>query len=230
MTGPKRILVLYYSLTEQTQNVLNIIRDELAGAGHTIDMRRIQPVNDWKLPLDKKIFFSNWAKVWVGMNLTQPIHHMDLKADDYDYIILGFQPWNLAPSIPVNSFLDSGMAEIFRGKKVIGVVTCRTRWERSFRIAKDKIERRGGKMVDGFVVMNYEREPYNFVTTTYQLFEGHEPPSDHWLSKYFRPYGIGDDSLAVTREYGHELAQRLTEDRVEDLRGWRIVNKPLSMV
>lgn len=230
MTGPKRILILYYSLTKQTESVLNEMKGELLKAGHSVDMRRIQPVTEWKIPLDKGTFFYNWTKVWLGMNLTQPIHKMDLKGSDYDYIILGFQPWNLAPSIPMNSFLDSDMAEIFRGKKVIGVVTCRTRWERSYKIAKEKVAKRGGEMVDGFVVMNYEREPYNMVTTVYYLFEGHSPAPGHWISKYFRPYGIGEDSLQIAREYGYELGQRLLEGRDQDLKGWRIANKPLSTI
>lgn len=230
MSASKRVLILYYSLTHQTENVLNMIRVELEAGGHSVDMRRIQPVTEWTLPLDKPTFFYNWTKVWLGMNLNQPIHHIPLKSEDYDYIILGFQPWNLAPSIPVNSFLDSEMAEIFRGKKVIGVVTCRQRWERSFRIAKTKVEKRGGKMVDGFVIVNYEKEPYNLVTTVYQLFEGHEPPKEHWLSRFFKPYGIGKDSLRVAQDYGKELAERLREDRLDDLRGWRIVDQPLSLV
>lgn len=230
MPGPKRILILFYSLTKQTEQILQLIRTELEAQGHTIDWRRIQPVTEWKLPFDKPTFFYNWTKIWLGMNLTQPIHHMELNPAEYDAILLGFQPWNLAPSIPVNSFLDSPMAEVFRGKKVVGVVTCRTRWERSFRIAKDKIEARGGQMVDGFVVMNWEKEPYNLATTVYYLFEGHDPPENHWMRRWFRPYGIGQDSLEVAKAFGKDLAQRLSEDRLDNLKGWRVVNKPLATV
>lgn len=230
MSGPKRILVLYYSLTKQTEIVLNLIADELRAVGHTVDMRRITPVEDWKLPLDRFTFFWNWTKVWVGMNLNQPLQPMDLKNEDYDYVVLGFQPWNLAPSIPVNSFLDSPMSQVLRGKKVVGIVTCRTRWERSFKIAKEKVERAGGEMVDGLVIMNYEKEPYNLATTVYYLFEGHDPPPGHWMTRFFRPFGIGQKSLDVARDYGRELALRFNDDRMPDQQGWRTVNKPLSLV
>ena len=230
MSGPKRILVLYYSLTNQTELVLKEIIDELVAAGHKIDKRRIQPVDDWTLPLDKKTFYWNWFKIWIGMNLTQPLHHMDLNPDDYDYIILGFQPWNLAPSMPVNSFLDSPMASIFKGKKVIGVVTCRARWERSYRIAKEKIERAGGRLIDGLVIMNSEKEPYNMVTTARYLFHGTDMPPDHPLYKYLRPYGIGEKAIKVAREFGYDLAHRLSDDRLTDTLGWRMVNQPLRTI
>ncbi len=229
MNEPKRVLVLYYSLTHQTEKVLEKITTELTAVGHTVDMRKIKPIPEWTLPLKHGPFFWNWTKVWVGMNLTQPIEHMDLKADDYDYIVLGFQPWNLAPSIPMNSFLDSPMAEIFRGKKVIGVVTCRTRWERSYRIAKEKIAKRGGQLVDGLVIMNTEREPFNMITTVNFLFYG-GPKAGSWQEKYLKPYGIDEAAVEVARDFGHELAHRMLEDTIRETKGWRLVNKPLQLV
>lgn len=229
MNSAKRVLVIYYSLTEQTQAVLDRMKLELESVGHTVDMRKVKPIPEWRIPMSHRVFLTNWAKIWVGMNLTQPIEHIDLNPDDYDYIILGFQPWNLAPSIPINSFLDSPMAEIFRGKKVIGVVTCRARWERSFRIAKEKIEKRGGEMVDGFVIMNVQPEPGNFITTVDQLFFGGTKP-DGWKAKVFdlKPYGIGDDSLAIAQDFGREVADRMLKDIYPNQNGWRVVNKPLS--
>lgn len=231
MSKNKRVLVLYYSLTGQTKMVLDEISDVLTASGHKVDMHRVEPVNDWTVPYDKFLFFYNWTKIWLGMNLTQPIQPLYLNKDDYDYILIGFQPWNLAPSMPINSFLDSPMANIFSGKKVIGIVTCRTRWERSYRIVKDKIARAGGELIDGLVIMNHEREPYNMITTTYYLFEGKNPPPSHWVAKYFKPYGINKkDVLPIVTDFAKDLAIRLSEDRLKDQKGWRVVNKPLSLI
>ena len=229
MTGSKRVLVLYYSLTGQMERVLNAMTPQLEASGHQVLRRKIVPVDEWTLPFDPVRFYVDWAKTWAGKTLTQRLRPMDLEGIDPDCILLGFQPWYLAPSIPVNSFLHGPEARIFRDRPVIALVTCRNRWERSLRIARDRIAVAGGRLIDALIVQDQVPEPANMATTYYRLMEDHAPPPGHWIAR-FKPFGIGDDAVAVVEDWGRDLAVRLSEGRLDDRLGWRIVNGRLKLV
>ena len=218
-----RVLGLYYSLTHQTERVMAAICGELEAGGHRVDLRRIKPVKEWTIPMGKLAFAYDWARMMAGVNVTQPLEPMALNREDYDYILLGYQPWNLWPSIPVNAFLDSPMAEVFRGKKVIGVITSRSRWEEAYQVVRQKVARRGGRVVDTVIFQDQLKYPENLATTMYLIWEGHPPPEDHWVAQY-PPFGIGERAYDVARDYGRDLSNRMAEDRVFDQAGWRLVN------
>ncbi len=229
MATAKRILVLYYSLTGQMDRVLDAVLPRLEEEGHQVEKRRIEPVTEWELPFDPVRFYLDWAKTWAGRTLTQPLRPLDLSGTDPDCILLGFQPWYLAPSIPVNSFLHSDAASVFRGRPVVALVTCRNRWERALKIARDRIHASGGRLIDSLIVQDQVSEPANMATTYYRLMEDRAPPPGHWMAR-FPPFGIGDEAVEVVRDWGRDLALRLSEDRLTDRRGWRVVNGRLKLV
>ncbi len=229
MTGPKRVLVVYYSLTGQMERVLDALVPRLEEAGHQVDRRKVVPVHEWTLPFDPVRFYVYWARTWAGKTLTQPLEPMDFQGIEPDCVLLGFQPWYLAPSIPVNSFLHGEHSAIFRDRPVIAVMTCRNRWERALRIARDRIDEAGGRLIDALVVQDQVPEPANMATTYYRLMENRVPPPGHWIAR-FQPFGIGDPAVDVVRDWGRDLAVRLTEDRLGDRLGWRIVNGRLKLV
>ena len=63
---PRRVLVIYYSLTGQTLAALTAIAQALEGDGHAVDLCPIEPEGDrYRLPYSKLRFFGEWALAWV---------------------------------------------------------------------------------------------------------------------------------------------------------------------
>ncbi len=225
MKRTKRVLVLYYSLTGQTARVIRAITEAFRAAGHHVDVHRIHPVRPWQLPFGKTGFLLLWIRMLAGAHITQPIEWIPLTRGRYDCIILGCQPWNLQPSIPVLSFLESDMANVFQGTPVVMVMTCRSCWENAYKKVAAAVTQRGGFIVDALIIRDQAGPVASLATTLYRVWENHPPPPHHWVAR-LPAFGIGDHALPVARRYGHTLARDLLEGRLETQHGCRIVNYP----
>lgn len=101
----RRILILYYSSTNQTHRVLETVAQVLRENGHRVDMVGIRPVKDFELPWKLGTFLSVGIKTYLGMKVTVDFQELRILRDAKacDYLIFGHQPCFLAPSVPVNS-------------------------------------------------------------------------------------------------------------------------------
>lgn len=206
-----KILILYYSSTGQTHRILEIVAQVLREDGHSVEMVRISPVKDFEFPWKVRTFLKIGLKTYLGMKVTVDLEELPILQDAkaYDCIIFGHQPWFLAPSVPVNSFLDSGMSAVLQGKKVISVITCRGMWRRGYKIFERKVHARGGRVVLNFVIEDQSRQPFNMVTTVHYLFTG-KNIEGKILSKIFLPFGIGSKGLQKARDFAKDLSKQLT--------------------
>jgi hypothetical protein len=126
--------------------------------------------------------------------------------------MIGYQPWFLTPSAPVNSFLDTAPGEMLKNTKVVSLITCRSLWKRSYRIFAEKVNMRQGTLVASYVIEDQSKPPENMVSTVFYLLTGIDIGRGI-LRKYFRPFGIGDGGLQQAREMAADLCARL--DRCE---------------
>lgn len=222
----KKVLAIYYSLTQQTQQVMFWIAEALKERGHQVEVQRIQPVHEWTLPLQKRSFFSYWWRMaWLREEIHEPIHPLKLQNPSYDCVVLGFQPWNLQPSLPMSAFLESPQASVLRNKDVILVMTARAQWKRAYTQVKEKVARHGGRVVDSLVVLHKGSSPTNIVPTVYHLFENQLPPKGH-VTEPFGPFGIEDGAHETAEVFGREVGQRLNEGPLQPVLGWRLAGKP----
>lgn len=211
MGAPKRILILYYSQTRQTESALQAIADACRADGHSVDMARITPLTEFPFPWKRSVLLKLALKTYTGRDLTVPLHPLppDVTSGTYDLVIIGHQPWFLIPSAPVNSFLDSDASRILAGRKVVSVITCRQHYRLSLRVFERKVRARGGTVVDSFVLTDLSREPFNMITSVYYLLTGREFHGGPFR-KWFAPFGIGEPGLRRAGTYGRELSTRLT--------------------
>ena len=134
----KKILVLYYSQSGQQLAILQSITKPLLAVGHTVHMEEIQPVEKYPFPWSAYQFFNAFPETFHQ----KPLALNELSAaafEDYDLIILGYQPWFLTPSRPISSFLQSEAGkQILKDKRVITILGCRNMWLG----AQEKVKRR----------------------------------------------------------------------------------------
>ena len=136
-----KILVLYYSQTGQLREILDSLFSIIT-KDCEIDIVEIKPVKKFPFPWTADSFFNCMPE--CVQQIAEEIHPIQYPRNDYDLIVLGYQPWFLSPSLPFTSFLKSPYAAILRNKPVITVVGSRNMWLNAQEKTKQSLIELGG--------------------------------------------------------------------------------------
>ena len=198
-------LAIYYSQTGQTKRALEAVAAPLVAAGHMVTWRRIEPVEPYPFPWPQGRF---WGVAPLCKRATGcAIQPVDLPpADEVDAILLGAQPWFLAPAPPVMGFLNSAAAEILRDRPVFPVMTCRAAWRQAYRILALAIHTHGGRITSRLILKDRAPTPINIITTVHYLWRGtdiHETA----LGRIWPRFGVSRWGWRQAQHFGAALAQ-----------------------
>ncbi len=144
----KRILIVYYTQTGQTREILQSLTQPLAGADQVeLVFEAIRPVPDFPFPWNVKAFFQTMPECVQG--LACPIAPLTIKSNaSFDLILLAWQPWFLSPSLPIQGFLQSEQGKaLIKGKPVVTVTGCRNMWVMGMHDLKKTLAAAGAKHV-----------------------------------------------------------------------------------
>src|SRR6056297_2871359 len=132
-----KILAINYSQSGQ----LNEIMDNfVAPLKETADIDRIvfEPERDFPFPWTSSEFFDTMPESVLEKPI--PLKPISFKHEHYDFIILGYQPWYLSPSIPTSALLQNeAFAKRLRDTKVITVIGSRNMWINSQKSIKKRL-------------------------------------------------------------------------------------------
>lgn len=133
----KRILVLSYSQTGQLAQIVQSIVAPLQQSSQcAVHIETLRPVAPYPFPWR---FFSFLDAFPESAHLVAPpLHPLSLTGDeDFDLVIVPYQVWFLAPSLPITAFLQHPTAQkLLAGKPVVTVIACRNMWM----FAQDKMK------------------------------------------------------------------------------------------
>lgn len=129
-------LVLYYSLSGNTEVVANEVSELTGGELKKIELTR----------RTGKIGFA-WAAVSSLMGLKASIKIPDVSLGDYDNIFIGGQVWAGRTSTPINSILEKFD---FSGKNIFVFLTLADEKAPAavFQSIAGRVEKKGGKVID----------------------------------------------------------------------------------
>lgn len=105
--GNKKVLVVYFSETGNTQKLAKLISDEVGG-----DFRRIETVKPY--PTGQELF--DYTKKERDNNERPKIKDLDVNMDDYDIIFVGYPIWWYTLPMPLYTFFDK---YDFSGKTIV---------------------------------------------------------------------------------------------------------------
>lgn len=103
----KRVLVVYFSESGNTQKLANIISDQVGG-----DFRRIEPVKAY--PSGQELF--DYTKVERDNDERPEFKDLDVNMDDYDVVFVGYPMWWFTLPMMMYTFFDK---YDFSGKIII---------------------------------------------------------------------------------------------------------------
>lgn len=103
----KKVLVVYFSETGNTQKFAKLISDEVGG-----DFRRIETVKSY--PKGQALF--DYTKKERDENARPELKEMDVNPEDYDVIFIGYPIWWYTLPMPIYTFFDK---YDFNGKIIV---------------------------------------------------------------------------------------------------------------
>lgn len=193
----KNILVPYFTQSGQLKEILNNCLDPLIKAGHQVEFLQFETVHHFPFPWSTPEFFDT---VPESVNcIPMPLKPWQTKLESYDLIILGWQPWNLSPSIPFSSFLQDEKAQkLLKDTPVITISGCRNMWINAQEKNKRFLSQIGAKLVGNIVLRDRNANHLSYFTIFHWLGTGKK--TRKW--GIFPLPGVSDHDIKNANQFG----------------------------
>ncbi len=122
-------------------------------------------------------------------------------ADPEEVVILAYQVWYLAPSLPIRSLLKAH-PEAVRNREVVTLIACRNMWYSAAIEVGGLLRSAGARRVEVIAATDTRRASTTFVTTLRWLLTGKREPF-----LWFGRAGVGEEELARVAGVGQRIAQ-----------------------
>ena len=205
MISKKRVLVLLYSQTGQLSDVVQQILAPLqADPAIEVCVHALRPVKPFPYPWP----FFDFMDAFPESALMRPcaMEPLDIAEDaPFDLVILPYQVWYLAPSLPVMSFLKSEQAaRLLNGRPVVTVIACRNMWLMAQEKMKGLLQDVGARLTDNVALTDLSPTLATLVTTPRWLWFGKK--DGFWG---LPPAGLTPAQVSGSRRFGWALRAAL---------------------
>ena len=200
----KKILVVYYSQSGQQLSIIRSLTKPLAEAGHTIHIEEIQPVEKYPFPWTAYQFFNAFPETFHQKPLA--IKSLSPKAfDNYDLVIIGYQPWFLTPSRPISSFLQSEEGKrILKSRHVVTILGCRNMWLGAQEKVKRRLKEADANLSGHIALADRSANLSSLITILRWMLTGKKEPF-----LFFPPAGVAQADIEHASIFGKSIAKAL---------------------
>lgn len=186
-----KILILYYSQSGQAALAAGTLARVLNVDDVNLTVERIAPVRaypyPWRSPID---FFGVLPECHLGpLPELSPIQ--TTPQTKFDLVFLIYQVWFLAPSPPIQSFLNSPLSAILEGSKVVTVSVSRAMWHSASETMKELLDRVKAKHIDHIALTHQGPAWATLVSVPRAALTG----ASNGLWGLFPPAGLGESEL-----------------------------------
>jgi hypothetical protein len=174
----------------------------LVARGWDIRWVKVEPRVAFPFPWPVRRFFGLFPKAVdpdALVELVEPAAGFDTDPDEL--VILAYQVWYLAPSLPIRSLVKSH-PEAIRNRKVVSLIGCRNMWYSAAIEMSGLLRSAGARRVEVVAATDTRRQSTTFVTTLRWLLAGRREPF-----LWFGRAGIGDTELARVADVGRRIAE-----------------------
>jgi hypothetical protein len=169
----KRILVLSYSQTGQLSEITQRIVAPLQQSPHCyVYVENLRPVAPYPFPWGIFNFLDAFPE--SAHMVAPPLQPLSLTGDEeFDLVIVPYQVWFLAPSLPITAFLKHPLAQkLLAGKPVVTVIACRNMWMLAQEKMKGLLAACGARLLDNVVLIDPSSTITTLFTTPMWLLSG----------------------------------------------------------
>ena len=203
----KKILLVTYSQSGQLTQIAERIAGPLSAGGHAVHVETLQPQTPFPFPWSVVDFVDAFPEC-VQLD-APPLQPLGVSAEaQFDLVILCYQVWYLAPSLPMTAFLKSEAGRrLLQGKPVVTVVACRNMWLGAQASMRQLIESAGGVLRDHIAFTDPGHPLATFITTPRWVLTGRR---DSFLG--LPPAGVAAEAIQGAERFGRALADGLQHD------------------
>jgi hypothetical protein len=207
--GKKRVLIVFYSFTQQTRLLVKKFREGLEGEGVTVALHRLEPVNPYEFPFKKNITLAT-AMINTFFKRRMAIYPVNPECfREWDCIVLAGPTWSYHPSGPVLSFLDTYGESLCSGQKVIPLISCRSYWRIHFWSIRSCLKRFGAHVDKPIVFTHPIKEPWRLIGLVLQLRGKMMRRENSWFRKHYPGYGHNKAQGIEAMEKGRAMGRKL---------------------
>jgi len=193
----KKILILYYTQSGQMAEILNSYALAFTQKEHEVERICVKPKEHFPFPWTSEQFFSIMPDCVLGRTIN--IEDIKLKHPQYDLIVLGYQPWFLSPSLPVNAILSHpSIRSVLENTAVVTVCGARNMWINALQKIKMSLSASKAKLVGSIVLVDKNPNLISVITILYWMFTGKK---EKYLGVFPKP-GVSDTDIEACKLYG----------------------------
>ena len=206
----KKVLVVYFSFSSQTNNLIQALCSGLEKEGVSVVRERLLPVKPLRFPIGS---IGGTLRMMVETFLRKrlPIEQISPSCfDHYDLIILAGPTWSYNPSGPILALFDRDGERLFRGKKVLPLISCRGYWRMHWWGLKSLLRGCGARVVNVMVFSHPNPEPWRTIGVFLKL-AGRIPEKKSWFAGKYRKYGHTTKQIKEARHFGQMIGSELVQ-------------------
>lgn len=198
----KKILTVHFSqsgqLTEIVTNFSNGIKNAI------IDHVIISPKNPFPFPWSNAVFFDTMPDTVLENPIE--LNPIAYQHENYDLIIIAYQPWFLSPSLPITSLLkDEKFTSILKDTPVVTLIGSRNMWLNSQESVKKLIHSAGGKLIGNIPLIDKAPNLLSVISILHWMQTGKK--TKKW--GIFPKPGVSDEDIKGIEEFGKLLNDQL---------------------
>jgi hypothetical protein len=212
-----RVLLVYYTYTQQTRLVAEAMADVLRDRGCEVRLAAIEFTDKrWAERFTRFPLRHAYLDV-LGMSPAQLRGATgeiripdDAKQGDYDLVCIGSPTWFFRPSVPIRSYLKSEAAgRILDGKRFTAFVVCRRYWSINLKSVRKLGTAQGGEYVDG-TRFTFAGGQIRSLMSLLSYF-GKGENRERYLGLKIPPSLLKPDYLELAQSFANQLADGLHE-------------------
>ncbi|NQT77304.1 MAG: dialkylresorcinol condensing enzyme DarA [Bacteroidetes bacterium] len=211
----KKALIVYYTQTGQLRRIIDSVCKSLQQE-FDFTYEELKPNPAFPFP-------------WPGMSFYQVLPESvqetpcKLEAfsfdpeDDFDLVILAYQPWYLSPSIPFTAFLQTEEAvKVLKGKPVITILGSRNMWIMAQERVKKRIFDMGANLIGNIVLTDRRHNLVSVITIAHWMLKG-EKHGGGLYGRLFPPAGILEKDISEAERFGFLIRDAFKDNALEGL-------------
>lgn len=208
----KKILVVYYSQSGQQLSIIRSLTKPLSDAGHSIHIEEIQPVEKYPFPWSAYQFFNAFPETFHQKPLE--LKNLSPKAfEEYDLVIIGYQPWFLTPSRPISSFLQSEEGKrILKSRNVVTILGCRNMWLGAQEKVKRRLKEAGANLQGHIALADRSANLSSLITILRWMLTGKKDA--FW---FFPAAGVAQADIEHAGVFGQSIAKAIESGDYQSL-------------
>jgi menaquinone-dependent protoporphyrinogen IX oxidase len=213
------VLLVYYSHTEQSRRVADVMAEVLRARGCEVSEGRIEFTDPRYLEKFARFPFKHAVFDLLSVLPAQTFRKTGeisipeaARAGDYDLVCFGSPTWFFTTNMPLRSYLKSEEAgHVLKGKPFAAYVVCRRYWSINLREVKKLATSRGGTFVDG-IRFAFAGGQIRSLLSLLSYF-GKGEMRERSLGIRIPPTNLKPDFADQATAFANELADRLEERR-----------------